>query len=427
MSHLNSYIGILTIPFILPGVFNIKKKFRIPLLLILLVTVSLSLGKWGMMRSWTFEFLPLMNRFRHPANFRIFSIQILLIFAAFGLSALIEKYEDRTLQKLLRGGFISLGILITILVVVFWPQNFDFTRKLMDDTSRQALKDLNVLIDFRASVFITGLIQILFLAAGYFILTRNNFRNYFLLLLMNVLFVAQLTVFTTFVSKSPINEIEKYIRYEKKFPLPGTDQIIQSDTMKTFGYPPGLKYVFLKKIVIQEDFTNPSYLKSYADFTNDRPMKRILSHYPVVYLADKVVGEASISNLGIGDSLHLAFIENPLSKSSPVVALQKKLISIVQFGPNRFEFEVESDKSTYLCLFQNNYPYWRAFVDNNETQILTANHSFMSIPITEGKHHIVFEIRNSKSTASYLISFLSLLGCGTLLVVRQKTKVSAKR
>jgi hypothetical protein len=317
--------------------------------------------------------------------------------------------------------------LITILVVVFWPQNFDFTRKLMDDTSRQALKDLNVLIDFRASVFITGLIQILFLAAGYFILTRNNFRNYFLLLLMNVLFVAQLTVFTTFVSKSPINEIEKYIRYEKKFPLPGTDQIIQSDTMKTFGYPPGLKYVFLKKIVIQEDFTNPSYLKSYADFTNDRPMKRILSHYPVVYLADKVVGEASISNLGLGDSLHLAFIENPLSKSSPVVALQKKLISIVQFGPNRFEFEVESDKSTYLCLFQNNYPYWRAFVDNNETQILTANHSFMSIPITEGKHHIVFEIRNSKSTASYLISFLSLLGCGTLLVVRQKTKISAKR
>ncbi len=421
MSHLNSYIGILTLPLILFGLIYTKRKISIPLLAILFITIILSFGKWGWIRSWTHEHLPLMNTFRHPANFRIFTLQILLLFAAKGLQMSIAKSAGHSLRRLISFSHFGLGLLILSMILFSGTGDFGLIHKISADNLRQQLKEFHSSIGYNESMFITGCIQLLFLLAGYIALMGRKIRTYLFLFAFNLLFIGQLTIFTTFVSKSSIKDIEKIISYRKKFPIPDLEkQTIQCDTLRTYGYPPGLKYIFSKYLVVQEDFTNPSFLRSYGNFINDVTMRNHLAHYPAVYLADTVIPVSGFTELYNYDSLRIAFLNHPESQFNPTSALQKKMIAVNSFGPNRFEFSVETDKSTYLCLFQNCYPYWKASVDEVIVPVTPINHSFMGIPITAGKHQVTIKVESKKSIFTYIISFIAILTCCLVLVLKRK-------
>jgi uncharacterized membrane protein YfhO len=72
---------------------------------------------------------------------------------------------------------------------------------------------------------------------------------------------------------------------------------------------------------------------------------------------------------------------------------------------------------------------WRAFVDDNETEIHQTNHGFMGIVVPKGKHRVEFIFNPPSFNGSkYIVLFLSaisLLGLAIGIAIEKKQKVKA--
>lgn len=88
--------------------------------------------------------------------------------------------------------------------------------------------------------------------------------------------------------------------------------------------------------------------------------------------------------------------------------------------PNIFTMSTDADYPQMLTLLQSNFHGWKAYVDNTEVQIHTANECFMSIEVPSGKHNVHFVFKNYLIVALALISVIGFLSCCVLIVILYK-------
>jgi hypothetical protein len=84
-------------------------------------------------------------------------------------------------------------------------------------------------------------------------------------------------------------------------------------------------------------------------------------------------------------------------------------VTITKYQPNRIELQSVSDSDTYLVLSELFYPGWHAYVDDNKVQILRADYLLRAIPLTAGRHNIVFVYRPASFLAGAALTLLTLL------------------
>jgi uncharacterized membrane protein YfhO len=91
-------------------------------------------------------------------------------------------------------------------------------------------------------------------------------------------------------------------------------------------------------------------------------------------------------------------------------------VTITKYQPNRIEVDCASDSDTYLVLSELFYPGWQAYIDGNKAQILRADYLLRAVPLTTGRHNVVFVYRPTSFLigAAITIFTLSLLGAISL-------------
>ncbi len=67
---------------------------------------------------------------------------------------------------------------------------------------------------------------------------------------------------------------------------------------------------------------------------------------------------------------------------------------IIAYAPERVTVRVSGDQPGLLVLSDSNYPGWRAWVDGAPVELLNINYLFRGVPVTAGKHAVVFEFRS---------------------------------
>ena len=65
--------------------------------------------------------------------------------------------------------------------------------------------------------------------------------------------------------------------------------------------------------------------------------------------------------------------------------------SILRDGPNRVIMRTDVAQPGYLVLADAFYPGWRATVDGEAAEILSANHAFRAVALDGGQHTVVFQ------------------------------------
>jgi uncharacterized membrane protein YfhO len=88
----------------------------------------------------------------------------------------------------------------------------------------------------------------------------------------------------------------------------------------------------------------------------------------------------------------------PNSKGAEALPDENNVV-ITKYQPNRIEVDCASDSDTYLVLSELFYPGWQAYIDGNKAQILRADYLLRAVPLTTGRHNVVFVYR----PASFLI------------------------
>ncbi|MEO0077971.1 MAG: hypothetical protein ABIK86_03115 [candidate division WOR-3 bacterium] len=109
----------------------------------------------------------------------------------------------------------------------------------------------------------------------------------------------------------------------------------------------------------------------------------------------------------------------PTSSSDPAAIRD---VRIINNAPHRMELETECSVSSLLVLSEVFYPEWQARVDGQRVEILRANYCFRCIALPPGRHNVTVYYDRGTILACGLLSFLSALGLGTIILLDRRPR-----
>lgn len=95
--------------------------------------------------------------------------------------------------------------------------------------------------------------------------------------------------------------------------------------------------------------------------------------------------------------------------SGRIADLSQSRVESMGYGWNRKSFEVELDGDGYLVIQDVTYPGWRATVDGQPSELLTADYLFQAVPLAAGRHRVELIFRPRTVVWGALVSLFSLV------------------
>lgn len=153
----------------------------------------------------------------------------------------------------------------------------------------------------------------------------------------------------------------------------------------------GVKYILVKK---EGKLTDSNYeliwgRDNWRVYENKKALPR-------VFLANQVVVEKD--SQAIADKIF-----DPTFNLNENIILEEKLpdgflldgdktgnVTIITYEPNRIEVETDSPGDKILFISDSYYPGWKAFIDNQNSNIYRADLAFRALAVPKGKHRVVF-------------------------------------
>jgi uncharacterized membrane protein YfhO len=82
-------------------------------------------------------------------------------------------------------------------------------------------------------------------------------------------------------------------------------------------------------------------------------------------------------------------------------------VSVQQFAPQKVQMEVQAPEPALVVIAQTYYHNWQAYVDDQPTPLLRANHAFQALQVPAGQHHVTLVYVDRMFHCGALVSFLS--------------------
>ncbi len=395
-----------------------------------------SLGDALPVRKFFYNYVPLMNFFRHPGSMRIFTTGGLLILSSFFLDDFFKAVKNKEIKFYLYAAIISLLSVGTIMFVqsgssrvldkiINFKTNFAATAD-----KRNFTKLFYDSFSFADAVLLEGFLQILFLICFiYFLWKKKTVSSKWLpaLFILNPVLLAQFSIPATFVTQQSPSKINNFIKSSPRgYPVPdintsiAANNIIEEATNAEFG----CSSFYTKKIVQAKDELNPSFTQSLKEFDSDTALSRVVMQYPVCYFADTVLPYNPVGKITAGNKKILFTNDTTWDKFSNDPIKNKSSISIKKFAPWGFEFEATVQMAKPFVLFQNYNKNWALYVDDHRYEIYKGNTSFMYARIYKGKHTLQFIYWPHYLFFVTVVSLISILLIIVLLVIKPENKLT---
>ena len=389
----NAYMGILPLLFIMYG---FKKKVfflnntALFFLIIGFVFFLIAFGHYFFLHQLLYNFLPLINTFRHPALFRLFGIFSFLIAAGFGFNAWLDTFNVETLKNTIKQYCVVITIISVLLFVIFFNsmmhanwyhfsiykiyQQYHFIQRYVLQLS-----------------IITILVTLLF-----FKISKNNMQ-YFLIAfcLMDLFLAVQINMPATVIGSKSMNEVNKLLnRNVELFPLPTHSSITQNaantiDTLQLYGS----KLPFIKKVGRNDYYITPGNLSSQQNFYASASKNEVMAHALLYFENQSIDTEKKGTTLLSNNEINT--IRNPITYTS--------------FSANTIVAQVQNNTPEKLVYLQNYYPGWQATIDGKNVPIEKVHQTFMAIQLNVGNHLIKFTYAPTAIIYSWYVAITTLI------------------
>lgn len=422
----NVYTGIF--PLLLLFAFPPKLNRRNILLISLaLFAVLFSMGDLIPLRRLCYDYLPLMNTFRHPSQVRLFFIFAVLLLAAPGVSYFLKNHSNfQIISKVNLPTITIAGIILIITITAIIQSGIPvFFNPINNNPITTSIKDVIDNISLSDAVIVNGIIQLAFIAA--FAIwargIRRRIRIFSFLWIGNLFIMSQFILPSTFVGKTTPTEINTLINHSPPgYPtevLKNTISENSKNTTDNFNMI-ALSNFYNKQIGISKTVNSPAFLQQQEQFINNELLYHYIASFPVVYIADQTLSLKDSNKLKTNDSCNYAFTDTVLVTDKSCDKPNKA--QILKLSANKFEIETEMNRPGFLVLTQNYNHNWKATVDKKPEMVYKTNLSFMGSLLATGKHTIIFEFFPANTVKAIWImcgTILILLLLGTVSLVRQ--------
>ncbi|MCC6600542.1 MAG: hypothetical protein IT223_07685 [Crocinitomicaceae bacterium] len=399
VSLVNSYFGIFSIAFIALAFY--QRNYRSLLFSFAgIIFFLIALGNVFPLRSLLYS-LPFFDTFRFPAIFRLFGILFFLLSAATVFDQTDFNNEKKT------GRIFLLIALLQLPVILFLLPLQETIHLILKKNLRFFIFDSTLIQRVEVQAVMIFLIYLLAASIIFFVKKRQG-------IFLCALFVLELLLFSQMNGGKTVYNMESSFAETKSsldqlpphFPLPSLNDSLIHSTGESTSRIPSL-ILNLNILYKQPSFYgySPYFLNNTTALENAADMKQLLST-PICY-----------------------FSSNEDKVTSKVYFQQDSLIAnkIIQFVPGEMIVELKTIEKGKFVFNQNNYPGWKAFIDDVPAEIYTVNYCAMGVEIPPGKHLIRFEFGSKKITGWLILSsvtFCSLLLFYSILWLGQKRKRS---
>jgi hypothetical protein len=431
----NSWFGLFTFIFFVSALITrSKNKQTILLKYAFIISFIFSLGEWGLLRVIAYYTLPLLNTFRHPAMFKLFSTFFGVLLAAFYLQELTRQQTTGKKHQIVFRALIFVFAGLGILALVNIENVYEAIGVFINNPTSisQALKAFKSGLTFYDLLFVSIIIQLPFLIFFYRFAIKNfQLRKLVYTGILNCMVHAVIFTFFTIVKKDSAQKIQTLINTHahKDYPIPSLTSTLQqnsADGMKYFKEI-GTLNMYNKKIGRVNDFVTPSSLLVQNDFWANTALRNKIMQYPVIYQPDTACSLADNAAIRSPATKQMVFLtDSTYINQINHNAGSRVEFSITHFTPNAFHITCTAKDSTFLVLSQNKYPFWQASIDGKKTPIIAANSSFMGIAIPAGKHMVNFDFKANHILIAFIINLITilLLSIFLLLSIKKRRMVS---
>ncbi len=190
----------------------------------------------------------------------------------------------------------------------------------------------------------------------------------------------------------------------------------------------GVRYLVHKKNDGQNSWTYPFWDhpenfklifedEKYQVFDNLAVLPRTfaVSKYKVIKGKEKTIEEIYKAKTDLLNEVILS-VEPKLNIEED----NKPQVSIVNYSPNLIRIVTLTDKDSILVLTDTYYPGWKAFIDNEKTEILRADHAFRAVELPAGKHNVTFIYSPVSVKLGFILSIVGALGILGLIPLNKK-------
>ena len=95
-------------------------------------------------------------------------------------------------------------------------------------------------------------------------------------------------------------------------------------------------------------------------------------------------------------------------------------VEVTAYEPNRLRLVAHTSGASMLVLSENDYPGWRAYVDDAEAPIVRVNYELRGIVVPAGEHEVSFVYRPWSIIGGALVSFSTAVLLGLFCFVKRK-------
>lgn len=383
----------------------------------------ISFGGEGFLHKYAYEYLPLLNLFRFPSYYSLFTIVIVLLLFAMAMKSLIDFIPRKRLLSVIILFFAG------ILGLTLFANNasFECPFALLKVPIKPALTTMET--SAWQHVFVQGMIQSVLLLGSIVVILvfwRNEKKIIGILSFFIVIegFLAtQLQLpYTGLQNESPTAMQMNVNKQPSTFLLPDLNRSIREQTKEKVMNAPFWRNTNIFSKTFSNEGFNSFQLQTNKDFPEKQPgLYEYSARQPVAYLASSVKRYDSTKVLTIDTNtpekqvfLHGEVDEKYIKTADFDTAAT---ISPSSFSPNNFSFIINSKKPALLVVQQTYFPHWKAFSHENELEIIKVNFKYMGVLVPEGINEVTFSFSNNTVKYAFYISLLGFIVLIAILII----------
>lgn len=427
-SMTNAYFGIVLFLFFLYGLY-IKKAVNYTILLgFAFFSLLASFGSYLPVRTFLFEYIPMMNLFRFPSVFRLFVIVGFIVVAGFSLDIFIKSEDKKQKSIVIRLSSFFIFLFISTLAYFLYNNNLDLLNFIKNDSF--VYSKTSSIIEH---IVFQSIIQIGVLALFIFIVLnvsqKNKAKFITLLIVIDLLISVQLNgPYTVYYDMFSAKGSHEHIKKSPTgFPLLADKNIseIQPDSLYFGPFWKNLN-VFQKQI--SADGYNPFCLTGYEILrdSSSQLFSQIIQN-KIVFLSDKTLGDDQVNQFKKDSAFTnktLFFKKEDLDqiKTMHLEASLGDTVQLIYFAPDSFIVRTETQKTQLLTLLQNNYIGWEVYVNSQKAPHYTSNGALSSTIVPPGKNTVSFVYKNDTIKLAFYVSAISLILCLVIILNNLRRK-----
>ncbi|MBK8055210.1 MAG: YfhO family protein [Saprospiraceae bacterium] len=444
-----TYFGVVAVFLFILGLFVIKGPEKWWLLIVVVITMLLSLGKnFAVLNSFLFEFMPLYNKFRAPSS--ILSITAIFI-PLLGVLAISEILKSSDKSQYLKPLYIATGILGGISLLL-WAANSSFFEYSSpgDEQYAQIIEQLKTQREEMSSgSAFRSLIFILLAAGTLWLYIKEKLTSGILIAIISVLGLVDLYQIDKgyldkkdFVNKSTYNQqfeprpVDLQIMQDKSLSYRVLDVSINTFNSSSSSYfHKTIGGYHAAKLQRYQDIIDRHISQNNMAVLNMLNTKYFISAGQDglavaqqnqdaagnAWFVDKIQlvsdANAEIDSLKNFDPSAQTFIHTEFKDYiSGMVPQKNGTIQMKTYSPNKLEYESDTQSDQFAVFSEVWYGPdlgWQAYVDGKPVEHIRANYILRGMKVPAGKHNITFEFKPQ----SYITGEKISLVCSALILL----------